>query len=80
MSLHRVPKKVLKNPPLAMVENPPRRGKRFGTAVFKVAYRHSEDGEAYEHTFTSDDVDVLAMPDGSIMLRSPNGERLWEDI
>lgn len=75
----------LPNPPLlGVVGNPPGRrrhaGHRMATSVHEIRYTHAEDGANYRHEFETDDVQMFAMPDGSISIRSRSGRRLWDDF
>lgn len=47
----------------------------FGTRVISIRYQHAEDGELYEHKFTTR-VELWEMDDGSLGIISPTGKRL----
>lgn len=73
------------NPLLGVVGNPPpgrtrRAGEKMATSVHEIRYTHVEDGENYRHPFETDDVEMFAMPDGSIRIASRTGRRLWDEF
>lgn len=70
-------KRARSNPPLDVWNaNPP---EVLGEEVYAVTYRHDEDGRDYIHEF-GPDVELEALPDGSVLLSHRHGLRLWDDF
>lgn len=66
------------NPPLEVWnENPP--GGVFGTSVYDLTYRHGDDEQDYVHEF-GPDVELEALPDGSVLLSHRDGKPLWQEF
>lgn len=57
------------------------RGHLVSRCVLSIAYRHAESSgrTPYRHDFDSDDVQMWALADGSVLLRGGHGQRLWDD-
>ena len=53
----------------------PKKQEKFGDEVVSIRYRHSEDGQLYEHKFETV-VELWAMSDGSLGIISPEGRNL----
>lgn len=70
-------RKKLRNPPLEVWNvNPP---EVMGDEVYAVTYRHEEDGQDYVHEF-GPDVELEALPDGSVLLTHRDGRPLWDEF
>lgn len=60
--------------------NPPTRAAVVSRDVHEIRYRHAENGLDYFHTFNRNDVELIAMSDGTLRLRSRKGNPLWENF
>ena len=73
----------LPNPPLMLFHaNPPDQAAEMSDDVVAIWYRHTEDGELYEHQFERslfDGVHMDAEPDGSINIYNPE-KPVWDDF
>mgnify|MGYP001247297018 CR=1 FL=1 len=67
---------VLANPP----EEPEDRPHLVSTDVHEIRYVHAVDGQPYRHQFRRGDVQLRALPDGSLELRSAAGRPLWANF
>lgn len=69
-------RRARRNPPLEVWRaNPP----VFGAGVYDVRYRHADDDHDYVHTF-GPDVELAALPDGSVLLSHRDGLPLWDEF
>lgn len=66
-----------RNPPLVVYGNPP--GGMIGSDVEAIYYRHSADGRRYVHDFEESGVQMIGLPDGSVLLEHPE-KPLWSDF
>lgn len=50
--------------------------------MLRLEYVHVDDPEGFSrvHEFESDDVELWALPDGSVLLKSADGAPLWDDF
>lgn len=55
------------------------RGKVLSREVHSLAYRHDDDGKAYRHEFEGP-VRAELKRDGSVLLRSSQGKKIWDDF
>ncbi len=65
------------------VYNPPRGRLIYGRAVYLQGEKTngSYKGKQYRHTFENDSrVAIYGLPDGSVLLRSAAGKRLWQNL
>lgn len=69
-------KRLRKNPPLVVVGNPPRRGRKLSHRVLGITYRHADDGQAYEHTFRPG-VEAR-LNDKTVEIRGSRGQEVWD--
>lgn len=60
--------------------NPPSRAGIISVDVHELRYRHAENGENYFHPFRRNDVELIAMSDGTLRLRSRSGRPLWQEF
>lgn len=59
-------------------ENPPK-GHLLSSRVYQVRYKHSQDGKNYEHDF-GPGVLMHLLGDGTVLLESQTGKKLWKDF
>lgn len=61
-------------------QNPPNRAGVISRDVHEIKYRHAENGLDYFHPFTRNDVELIAMTDGTLRIRSRSGKPLWHNF
>jgi hypothetical protein len=79
---------IHQNPLLAIWPNPPGSIRisfdgRLSTRVYLVQYKHSEDGQDYEHAFAPGIAMLRVILNGgahAILMVSEKGEDIWQDF